>query len=57
MQVFDTINAKYGRGTIRMESSALSDNTTVGEFAPWQMKREFLSPSYTTKFSDIPKAY
>jgi DNA polymerase V len=58
MRVFDTINAKYGRGTIRMESSALSDNTTTtDEFAPWQMKRAFLSPSYTTKFSDIPKAY
>ncbi|MDR1232332.1 MAG: Y-family DNA polymerase [Spirochaetaceae bacterium] len=57
MRVFDTINAKYGRGTIRMESSAFSDNTTAAEFAPWQMKREFLSPAYTTKFSDIPKAY
>jgi DNA polymerase V len=57
MQVFDTINAKYGRGTIRMESNALSDNTTAYAFAPWQTKRAFLSPSYTTKFSDIPKAY
>jgi DNA polymerase V len=57
MRVFDSINTKYGRGTLRMESSALHDNTTDDEFAPWQMKRAFLSPAYTTKFSDIPKAY
>jgi DNA polymerase V len=57
MCAFDEINAKYGRGTIRMESSALSDNNTSDEFAPWQMKRDFLSPAYTTAFSDIPKVY
>jgi DNA polymerase V len=57
MRVFDAINTKYGRGTLHMESSALHDNTTDGECAPWQMKRAFLSPDYTTKFSDIPKVY
>ncbi|PXY66637.1 DUF4113 domain-containing protein, partial [Cronobacter sakazakii] len=27
-----------------------------GIVKPWAMKREFLSPGYTTRFSELPRA-
>ena len=40
------INAKYGRGTI----FHLSEGITK----PWQMRRDMLTPNYTTSWSQIP---
>lgn len=54
MMAMDKINMKYGGGTLRLESSAFNDNTTDMAFAPWEMKRAFLSPAYTTRLCDIP---
>jgi DNA polymerase V len=54
MTAMDKINMKYGGGTLRLESSAFNDNTTDRDFAPWEMKRAFLSPAYTTRLRDIP---
>ncbi|GHV83697.1 DNA polymerase V subunit UmuC [Spirochaetia bacterium] len=56
MKAFDKINNKYGRGTIHlgMRDLAKSHNDD-NEHAPWIMKRELLSPCYTTLLSDIPK--
>ena len=48
MQAIDQINARYGRGTARL-GLAQKD----GE---WHMRRENLSPSFTTRWSDIPSA-
>ncbi|WP_312299112.1 Y-family DNA polymerase [Stutzerimonas nitrititolerans] len=45
--VLDTINSKFGRGTLR-------SGVLVGDMA-WAMKRNHLSPSYTTKLSDLPR--
>jgi DNA polymerase V len=48
MQTLDRINARWGRGTLR---SAASDMGCA-----WQMKRERVSPSYTTRWEHIPCA-
>lgn len=47
MCVFDTINQKYGRHTIRLAAEGYSK--------PWAMKAEMKSPAYTTRWSDIPR--
>ncbi|MDR0719197.1 MAG: Y-family DNA polymerase [Treponema sp.] len=57
MRSFDLINAKYGRGSIRMGAAGLASGQNESGVVPWKMRREFLSPSYTTKLSDVPKVY
>ena len=47
MQCFDGINKRYGSGTISIASA--------GQTQRWNMKRNFLSPQYTTNWYDIPK--
>ncbi|HAU0301520.1 TPA: Y-family DNA polymerase [Legionella pneumophila] len=47
MSVFDTINQKYGRHTIRLASEGYSK--------PWAMRAEMKSPAYTTRWSDLPR--
>ena len=46
MEVLDHLNAKDGRGTLYFAGQGIQ--------SAWQMKREMLSPRYTTRFSDIP---
>jgi DNA polymerase V len=55
MKCFDTINDKYGRGTICMGASGMSGGEGSSGGVPWKMKREFLSPEYTTRLEDVPK--
>ncbi len=45
MEVLDHLNAKGGRGTLYFAGQGIQ--------TAWQMKREMLSPRYTTRFSDI----
>ena len=45
-RVMDTINARYGKG-------ALSYATAFSQATDWKMKRQYKSPSYTTRFSDL----
>ncbi|RPD98071.1 translesion error-prone DNA polymerase V subunit UmuC [Candidatus Pantoea deserta] len=45
MQVVDRIN-QDGRGTLWFAGQGIDK--------PWAMKREMLSPAYTTRFSDLP---
>jgi len=47
--VMDRINNTYGRETLRVASS--------GRSRGWAMKREHLSPRYTTRWSDIVVAH
>lgn len=47
----DQINAKYGEGTLKI---AVQDAVQDGK-ANWRLRRERLSPGYTTKWSDIIK--
>lgn len=47
MSCYDKINQRYGAGMVKLASQGTSEK--------WQMNRNFLSPSYTTKWRDIPK--
>lgn len=48
MKVMDAINAKEGRGTIKLARDTRK--------APWAMRRAMLSPAYTTDWKALPKA-
>lgn len=45
MEILDHLNAKDGRGTLYFAGQGIQ--------TAWQMKREMLSPRYTTRFSDL----
>ncbi|WP_343505193.1 Y-family DNA polymerase [Klebsiella michiganensis] len=47
MEVLDHLNAKNGRGALYFAGQGIQ--------AAWQMKREMLSPRYTTRYSDLLK--
>ncbi|MCL7481521.1 Y-family DNA polymerase, partial [Klebsiella pneumoniae] len=47
MEVLDHLNAKSGRGTLYFAGQGIQ--------TAWQMKREMLSPRYTTRFCDLLK--
>ncbi|MEW9799278.1 Y-family DNA polymerase [Alteromonas sp. CYL-A6] len=47
MQCLDRINARYGSQTIGVGSK--------GRQQPWRMRREYLSPQYTTNWRHLPK--
>ena len=60
MQAFDKINAKYGRGTIKLAcglGSKPADTASEPTPPPYLLKRDYLSPSYTTNIADIPLVY
>jgi DNA polymerase V len=61
MQAFDAINDRYGRGTIKLGCGVrkMSSEKLAGssEKAAWELRRDFLSPCYTTNIKDIPLAY
>ncbi|WP_422732492.1 Y-family DNA polymerase [Leclercia pneumoniae] len=46
MSVLDHLNAKNGHGTLYFAGQGIQQQ--------WQMKREMLSPRYTTRYSDLP---
>lgn len=46
MDVLDHLNAENGRGTLYFAGQGIQQQ--------WQMKREMLSPRYTTRFADLP---
>lgn len=48
MNAVDSINAKWGRGTVRISAEGLNK--------PWQMRRGRLSPAYTTSWLHLPVA-
>jgi DNA polymerase V len=48
MTVFDLINQKYGRSTIRLAAEGYSK--------PWAMRAQLKSPAYTTRWTDLPVA-
>ncbi|MGR7905058.1 Y-family DNA polymerase [Klebsiella aerogenes] len=45
MEVLDHLNAKDGKGTLYFAGQGIQQQ--------WQMKREMLSPRYTTRFEDL----
>jgi hypothetical protein len=55
---------QYGREIIRLGASRMAKRRwgggAVGPWGrgavgPWEMKRDFLSPAYTTRLEDVPK--
>lgn len=47
MQCYDNINHRYGSGSIEVAAAEKNEK--------WAMRRSYLSPSYTSKWSEIPK--
>ncbi|WNC73693.1 Y-family DNA polymerase [Thalassotalea psychrophila] len=47
MNCYDGINNRYGNDTVKLAAE--------GRAEKWHMRREFLSPSFTSKWRDIPK--
>ncbi|MBU3990692.1 MAG: DUF4113 domain-containing protein [Gammaproteobacteria bacterium] len=48
MEVIDRANAIWGRGTLRSAATGVSKS--------WVMKREKMSPQYTTHWEQLPVA-
>lgn len=46
MSVMDRLNEQMGKGAVFVAANGIEKN--------WQMRREFLSPSYLTNWNDIP---
>jgi DNA polymerase V len=46
MEVLDRLNVEFGRGTLYFAGQGIQQQ--------WQMKREMLSPRYTTRYADLP---
>jgi DNA polymerase V len=51
MTALDSLNHRYGRGTVLMASSGLA-----GERRTWAMRQERRTPGYTTCWADMPVA-
>lgn len=49
MQVMDHINAVWGRGTLRSAAEGIEKG--------WKMKREMVSPGYTTRWDQVPVVF
>ena len=47
MQALDHINARYGRDTLQYASAGLRKG--------WEMRRDRMSPEFTTRWKDIPR--
>ncbi|MFD2178904.1 Y-family DNA polymerase [Veronia pacifica] len=46
MKAFDGLNHRYGKGTVFLAAQGITPK--------WGMRREFLSPQYTTRWKDLP---
>jgi DNA polymerase V len=51
MTALDTLNGRYGKGTVLMASAGLA-----GDRREWSMKQERRTPRYTTDWEDLPVA-
>jgi DNA polymerase V len=47
MSVFDGLNQRYGQNTVFLGAQGIEQK--------WQMRRQFLTPQYTTRWADLPK--
>ena len=46
MNVIDRANARWGSGTLMLAAEGVNK--------PWQIKRERVTPSYTTRWDELP---
>ncbi len=49
MSIFDAVNHKFGRHTLYLAAE--------GSSKPWSMKRQLVSPNYTTQWGELPTVY
>jgi DNA polymerase V len=54
MQAQDAINTRYGRGTLILACGLMPETVKVSGTS---LRRDYLSPCYTTKIADIPSVY
>ncbi|MEL7459189.1 MAG: DUF4113 domain-containing protein, partial [Pseudomonadota bacterium] len=47
MSVFDGLNQRYGQNTMFLGAQGIEQK--------WQMRRQMLTPQYTTRWADLPK--
>lgn len=47
METLDTINRRYGKGTLKLAAEGLKP-------ASWVLRSDYCSPSYTTQWQDLP---
>ncbi|NMS01435.1 DUF4113 domain-containing protein, partial [Vibrio parahaemolyticus] len=47
MNVYDTLNNKFGSETVFLAAQGISQK--------WSMRRQMLTPQYTTRWVDLPK--
>jgi DNA polymerase V len=47
MAALDTVNQRFGRGTVQRAAMGIKQE--------WKMRRDNLSPSYTTAWGDLPR--
>jgi DNA polymerase V len=62
MRAFDAINGRYGRGTVKLGCGVKRmRNEELGmrnkKALLWELKRDYLSPNYTTNIREIPVVY
>jgi len=57
MACLDSVNARYGRGTLTLGWNILYDKSRRENSAPVEMRRGFLSPCWTTNLADVPPVY
>jgi DNA polymerase V len=57
MKTFDKINDRYCRGTIKLACGLSGNKPADNETDPWLLKRDYLSPRYTTNINEIPLIY
>lgn len=48
MDVIDSANARWGRGTLQLAAAGVNKS--------WQMKRQRVTPGYTTRWDELPRA-
>ena len=51
MGTLDKLNDRFGRGTVLLASAGLE-----GQARTWSMRRNLLTPQYTTRWDDFPVA-
>jgi len=49
MDILDSVNQRNGRGTLFFAGQGIEKK--------WQMKREMLSPHWTTRLKDVPRVF
>lgn len=58
MRAAEYINDRYGKMSMVLASTLLSKQETRSQQPPrWYMKRDMLSPCYTTRLCDVPVVF